>query len=245
MSLDRVGPEIELKIIKILSLGLLCFVVGLNFPLETQSSSISPSPPVLETLNSDIQQVLMVDASSGSSKADLTVWEKRQNHWQSVFESMPAVVGRNGVVSSDQKKEGDGHTPSGIYALGTAFGYAPTVLTKLSYRPVTTHDFWVDDPTSIQYNRWVTDTPHAKSFERLKREDDLYKYAVVIEYNTNPVVPGKGSAIFLHVWRDFVTPTAGCVALSEENIVRLLSWLDHSRHPVIIITPSAKESSVQ
>lgn len=234
---------------QVFSVVFLCLAVaGFNFPPEKlleESSPIFSSLPILETLNSDIQQVLIVEAYSGSSRVDLTAWEKKQNRWQIVFDPMSAVVGRNGLASPDEKKEGDGCTPSGIYLLGTAFGYAPSVLTKLSYRPVATQDFWVDDPTSAQYNRWVTEMPPDKSFERLKRDDDLYKYAVVIEYNTNPIVPGKGSAIFLHVWRDSVTPTAGCVALSEENMVRLLSWLDRSRHPVIIIGSQAQGSSAQ
>ena len=72
--------------------------------------------------------------------------------------------------------------------------------------------------------------------EALRRGDDLYKYAVVIEYNTDPVVPGLGSAIFMHVWRGAGQPTAGCVAMAEADLLRFLRWLDIRRNPVIIFS---------
>ena len=69
----------------------------------------------------------------------------------------------------------------------------------------------------------------------LRRNDHLYEYAVVIGYNTNPVVKGNGSAIFLHVWRGPEAPTAGCVALDRSDLVALLAWLDASRHPRVVM----------
>ena len=169
--------------------------------------------------------------------ASLECWEKVGKKWYRVFESIPAVVGRNGLTSYDDEKiEGDGRTPTGIFKLRRAFGYLPTVQTGLSYSQVTDSDVWVDDPNSPQYNQWVRGTPHAKSFEKLRRDDDLYKYAIVIEYNTDPIVPGKGSAIFLHVWRDDQTPTAGCVAVSEEDLLKLLTWLKADSEPIIVLT---------
>lgn len=185
-------------------------------------------------LQAGVEQALIVHQDSTDIyKATLTVWEKNDGTWQPVFDSMPAVIGRNGLAPLNEKKEGDGRTPSGIYKLGTAFGYGKRIDTKLFYRQVSEDDHWVDDPESPQYNQWVTGNPRAKSFENLKRNDDLYKYAVVIEYNISPIKPGEGSAIFLHVWRASDKPTAGCVAVDEANIKRLLSWLDQSKKPVI------------
>ena len=107
--------------------------------------------------------------------------------------------------------------------------------TKLPYRQATADDFWVDDPASPQYNRWVSGKTDAKSFEKLRQP--AYKYAAVIEYNTDPVVPGKGSAIFLHVWSGPEKATAGCVAVRAQTMQDLLSWLDKDRHPVIVLNP--------
>ena len=148
---------------------------------------------------------------------------------------MPAVIGRNGLADAGQKKEGDGKTPSGIYDLGTAFGYSPSVKTGLDYRQTGADDFWVDDAASAQYNQWVKGVVRANSFEKLKRDDHLYALAVVIEYNTRPVVPGAGSAIFLHVWRRYDHATAGCVALSQRYLRHILKHLDRSKGPVIIL----------
>ncbi len=207
-----------------------------KFTAAAPSQPSSAVPGVLFNLNKDVHQALVVEEIlPGSSHAQLTAWEWNGGQWQKAFPAMNAMLGNNGLVAKGEKIEGDGKTPSGIFKLGTAFGYALTVPTKLGYRQVTDKDVWVDDPDSPQYNQWVSDTPQAKSFEKMKRDDDLYKYGVVIEYNTDPIVLGKGSAIFLHVWRNGDSPTSGCVALAEENVQRILSWLDQSAKPVIIL----------
>jgi L,D-peptidoglycan transpeptidase YkuD (ErfK/YbiS/YcfS/YnhG family) len=148
---------------------------------------------------------------------------------------MPVALGRNGIAAKDAKKEGDGYTPSGIYLITTAFGYTDQINTKLNYRKVTDNDFWVDDINSPQYNQWVSGRPQAQSFEEMRRKDNLYAQGAIIEYNTNPIVPGKGSAIFLHIWRNYYKPTAGCVATSQRNIRRLLQWLDKDKGAMIVL----------
>jgi len=196
----------------------------------------------LLNLEADVEQALIVHPNPETIyQASLTAWEKTSGEWTQIFDSMPAVIGRNGMATLNEKREGDGRTPSGIYRLGTAFGYENNIDTKLSYRQVTENDHWVDDPESTQYNQWIIGPPEAKSFENLKRDDDLYKYAVVIEYNTSPIKQGEGSAIFLHVWRAPDKPTAGCVAADEANVKRLLNWLDQSRQPVILLNISPKD----
>ena len=203
-----------------------------------QASADESIPPIFQTLNSGISQVITVQSiSPEKSKAVLSGWEKKDGDWQKIS-AIEAVLGRNGFALEGQKQEGDGKTPSGIFPLKRAFGYLKKVSTGLEYRQVTSQDFWIDDPAADQYNRWVTvvGTPQADSFERLKRDDDLYKYGIVIEYNTDPVIPGKGSAIFIHVWRGADGgPTAGCVGVSQENMVKLLSWLKRSQNPAIIL----------
>ena len=182
---------------------------------------------------SSAKQIILV--RDKGIQASLECWEKVGKRWHRAFESIPAVVGRNGLAAEGEKQEGDGRTPTGIFKLRRAFGYLPSVETGLKYTQVTENDFWVDDPGSLQYNQWVKGIPNAKSFEKLRRDDDLYKYAIVIEYNTDPIVPWEGSAIFLHVWRDDKTPTAGCLAVSEENLVKLLMWLKVDNKPIIIL----------
>jgi L,D-peptidoglycan transpeptidase YkuD (ErfK/YbiS/YcfS/YnhG family) len=171
----------------------------------------------------------------GVKRTALTIWECGNEGWTRVEGPIPCTIGRNRLAVAGEKREGDGRTPRGIFRLGLAFGSEPHVETKLDYRQATADDFWIDDPKSLQYNRWVHGKPAAKSFEKLMIDD--YKYAAVIEYNTNPVVPGRGSAIFLHVWEGENKPTSGCVAVQEANLKFLLAWLDKAKNPVIVIDP--------
>lgn len=207
----------------------------------TVSTSIKlPQPPFNAQLSMEHQQVVAVESISGV-RAKLTPWEFKSGRWHPVSGAIASTVGRNGIAPINTKREGDGRTPSGIFDLNLAFGYEPSVATKLKYRQATDNDFWVDDPRSIQYNQWVIGQPQTVSFEYLRRKDDLYKIGIVIEYNTQPVVPGNGSAIFLHIWKGEGEPTSGCVALSENNLRKLLSWLDPRRKPVIFISePKSK-----
>lgn len=193
-------------------------------------------PFPLENISPEIQQAIVVqEKSSGSSQGELTAWKRKEGTWQKLLGPIEVMLGRNGLAPENEKREGDGRTPSGIFNLQRAFGYLPLVGTGLVYAQVTENDFWIDDVESPEYNQWVKGPAQAKSFEYLKRKDDLYKYAIVVEYNTNPVVQEMGSAIFLHIWRGADQPTAGCVAMDEQNILELLHWLDRDKNPVIIL----------
>jgi L,D-peptidoglycan transpeptidase YkuD (ErfK/YbiS/YcfS/YnhG family) len=154
---------------------------------------------------------------------------------------MVASLGRAGVVGAVDKIEGDGCTPAGIYSLGLVFGSELTVATAMPYRQATAEDVWVDDPAAVSYNTWVKGPLAGYSAEQLLRADGLYRYVIVIEYNTRPVVCGKGSAIFIHPWLEDLRPTAGCVALAEDNLRRLLAWLEPTKAPTIILQQADSE----
>jgi L,D-peptidoglycan transpeptidase YkuD (ErfK/YbiS/YcfS/YnhG family) len=85
-------------------------------------------------------------------------------------------------------------------------------------------DGWVDDRKDPNYNRLVK-LPYSASHEEMWMAEGLYDLVVVIGYNTDPVVPGRGSAIFLHVAREDFSPTAGCIAIARDVLVRLLGLL--------------------
>ena len=78
-------------------------------------------------------------------------------------------------------------------------------------------------------------TTTANSYENLLLKTDAYKYCMVIEYNTNPIIKGKGSAIFFHLAVSKPSFTAGCVAIDEENMKLMVNWLDPKRNPTIIM----------
>jgi L,D-peptidoglycan transpeptidase YkuD (ErfK/YbiS/YcfS/YnhG family) len=183
-------------------------------------------------------QIILVRESKGPSSSGYFVFtfEKKQDHWEWVSGPTEASIGRNGFALPGKKREGDGKTPSGIFSLRRTFGYDKTITTKMPYRQATEEDLWVDDPNAPDYNRWVKKgETGAASYEKMKREDVQYKYGIVIEYNTGPVIKRHGSAIFFHVWKRKDSPTAGCVAVSEEDIVKILEWLDPNAFPLIVI----------
>lgn len=180
-------------------------------------------------------QIVVVTGKRDSIRAKLELFENSASGRQLVFGPVPAVVGKNGIADMGQKREGDGKTPQGLFNIESAFGYADEIATRLNYFKATSLDKWIDDVASPNYNQWIRGQTRAKSFENLKRSDDLYKYAFVIGYNREPVIRGHGSAIFAHVWKNAESGTAGCVAIEEDQMKKLLSLLDKSKKPIISI----------
>lgn len=139
--------------------------------------------------------------------------------------SAVAAVGRSGVKFD--KHEGDGGTPAGTYRLVSVYFRRDRIAAPASGLPVTPltpNDGWVDEPNDVNYNRLVS-LPYPASAEQMWRDDDLYDLLVVIGYNTAPVIPGAGSAIFLHVTAPDFAPTAGCVAVEKVVLLGLVPLL--------------------
>jgi L,D-peptidoglycan transpeptidase YkuD (ErfK/YbiS/YcfS/YnhG family) len=195
-----------------------------------------------------------------SSAGNLQRYQSIGEKWRSIGKPIPVSVGRNGLAwgrgiyrnaeGARAKQEGDGCAPAGIFRLGPAFGYAPRPPAgcELIYRPITERDYFVDAPAANGYNRWVT-IPARKpnrpeklwpSFERMKRPDQLYEFGIVVQQNDRPVMKGRGSAIFLHVWRNAGVPTVGCTAMARDDLLALLRWLDPNQEPLLVQAP-AKE----
>lgn len=182
------------------------------------------------------KQVLLVyNETPEESKAILLAFEKTEKGWQQSFDPIPAGIGRNGFAAEGEKREGDGKSPSGLFDLGQLFTYEKVVNTKMPFTQSTTDDKWIDDPESPDYNKHIRGETDAKSFENLLLESDYYKYCIVIEYNTNPIEKGKGSAIFFHLNGKKYESTAGCVAISEKDMLAVLKWLDPVKNPMILM----------
>ena len=161
--------------------------------------------------------------------------EKKDNHWVVKQEPVNVGIGKNGFAMPFNKREGDGKSPTGIYRLGKLYTYEKQLNTLLEYQHTTSEDKWIDDPNSDDYNTYVKGFTNAKSYENLLLKTDAYKYCMVIEYNTNPIIKGKGSAIFFHLAVKKPSFTAGCVAIDEENMKLMVNWLDPKRNPTIIM----------
>lgn len=137
------------------------------------------------------------------------------------------ALGKSGIAT--KLGEGDKITPVGTYPLLEVF-YRPDRVrrpaTDLPMQTTSPIDAWCDDPTDTQnYNKFVH-LPHPGSFENLWRDDEVYDVVVVIGYNVNPVIAGKGSCIFMHIARPGYTPTYGCIALNRPDMLRVLKALD-------------------
>jgi L,D-peptidoglycan transpeptidase YkuD (ErfK/YbiS/YcfS/YnhG family) len=181
-------------------------------------------------------QLVTVSARPHATTGSLSVWTRRGTCWRRVDGPWVAHLGRSGITT--RKREGDGATPAGTYRLGsTVYGIEPDPGLRLRYHRLACGDWWDEDPGSPTYNtfrhvRCGLAPPFGGDSEALWRISPQYRYFAVVDYNTGPVVPGRGSAIFLHV---AVGPTAGCVSLPEARLLRLLRWLRPSAHPLIRI----------
>ena len=138
---------------------------------------------------------------------------------------LPCALGRGGRTAA--KREGDGATPIGRFALREVF-YRPDRIarprTGLPVRPIRPDAGWCDDPKDRNYNRPIRQ-PYRASAERLWRTDALYDLFVVIGYNDRPRILGRGSAIFMHVAGPGFAATEGCVALRRNDLRRVLELL--------------------
>jgi L,D-peptidoglycan transpeptidase YkuD (ErfK/YbiS/YcfS/YnhG family) len=135
------------------------------------------------------------------------------------------AIGSSGIARKET--EGDGITPLGVFPLREVF-YRADRLAKpdcvLPTRAIAEQDGWCDAPDDSHYNRLVR-LPYPASAEQMWREDHLYDLVVVIGFNDDPVMAGKGSAIFLHLAHSDYAPTAGCVALAQADLRAALAQL--------------------
>lgn len=137
----------------------------------------------------------------------------------------PCALGRSGRRAI--KREGDGATPVGAFAVRRAF-YRPDRLlrpqTRLPLRSLDPRDGWCDAVGDRNYNRKVTH-PYPASAEHMWRQDHLYDLVIVLDHNERPRVQGGGSAVFIHVARPGYEPTAGCIAFERHHLLRLMKLL--------------------
>jgi L,D-peptidoglycan transpeptidase YkuD (ErfK/YbiS/YcfS/YnhG family) len=144
-----------------------------------------------------------------------------------------AAIGPGGIAIKGG--EGDGITPRGRFAIREIFYRADRIArpnVKLPLHAIAEHDGWCDAPTDPNYNRLVT-LPYPASAENMWRDDHLYDLVAVLGYNDDPVMPGKGSAIFLHLAKPDYAHTHGCVALAFADALAALEQLQPGDEIVI------------
>jgi L,D-peptidoglycan transpeptidase YkuD (ErfK/YbiS/YcfS/YnhG family) len=236
-------------------------VVGWCVSALAQAGALQLIPPARST------QVIVVTTSDWNAvEGQLRRYERAtaDEKWRPVGDPISIVVGKNGlgwgvgvIVTDDAqvrstgdpvKREGDGKSPAGVFALGTAFGYAAEPLQglKMPYLNLTASIECVDDPGSTHYNRIMDRSviaPDWNSSEHMRDAGESYRWGVVIDHNStvtgdaNLPKPGGGSCVFLHIWHSHDQGTAGCTAMPQTQLETLLTWLDPARHPLLVQLP--------
>ncbi|MXV14724.1 L,D-transpeptidase family protein [Hufsiella ginkgonis] len=210
------------------------------------------TPAAEKALPAACEQLVVVKTGDWNhTRGTLSGYYKVNGKWEKAFTSFSIVVGRSGLAWGNGlqpeswtkgkiKKEGDGNAPAGIFPLTRLFSYAG-ITSKLRSIKVDDHTFCVDDTASANYNRIVnTDTlsKNWTSAETMRLKTDGYKYGIVVAYNTETPVAGNGSCIFMHIWKDNASPTAGCTAMTERNMLRLIAFLDKTKYPLLVQLPA-------
>jgi len=229
------------------------FTILLFLNLSLQSLPKKRSP-----MDSCYELVVVTTADWNSSQATLRRYSRSniRSPWKEIGEPIAVVVGKTGLawgkgaISVDAqvgkaddpvKKEGDGRAPAGVFYLTKIFGYTAQPLPgwKMPYQYLSSSVECVDDAKSKFYNRIVdrsSVTPDWDSSEHMLRQDDLYRWGVLVDHNPVPD-PGAGSCIFMHIWRGAGQPTVGCTAMPQADLESLIAWLDPRRSPVLVQLP--------
>jgi L,D-peptidoglycan transpeptidase YkuD (ErfK/YbiS/YcfS/YnhG family) len=173
---------------------------------------------------------------------DLIVTPDHKGGWHARQDDQlyACALGRNGVVPAAEKREGDGASPLGHWHVQRVLyrpdrGAPPDCL--FSRQEIRACDGWCDAPEDRNYNQQVA-LPYRASHEVLWRDDRLYDVLVVLDHNSDPTLPGRGSAIFLHCAKPGYPPTAGCVALARPDLEAVLKRFELGDAVVISQTPS-------
>lgn len=206
------------------------------------------------------QLVLVTTPGWNATTGTLRTFERDAGGaWREVLGAAPVTVGRNGSAwglglhpgqaGGPAKQEGDGRAPAGVFAIGTAFGYAATARTALPYAAMQRSHWCMDVVDSPLYNRIVDARDVGEAAVRgstepmrldLHANGDLrYRNGFVIEHNPQAVA-GAGSCIFAHLWGKPGQPTAGCTAMAPDSMQRLYGWLRADARPVFVLLPQGE-----
>lgn len=207
-------------------------------------------PINLNTRFNTEQLILVTTDTWNKIEGKMAVYEYKGNRWMPVFTEIPIVTGRSGMAwgtglhkaelnKGKLKREGDGNSPAGIFHLSGLFGYED-IRSEMNSLKVDNQTFCVDDSKSIYYNQIVKSDTVKKdwnSAETMRMKSDVYKFGIFVDYNVKPAIPDMGSCIFMHIWSGSKNPTAGCTAMKESDILKLIDFLDKRKNPILVQIP--------
>lgn len=217
---------------------------------------LADAPLPATPLEGSRQLVVVVTDGWDSDHGVLSLWQRSTGAgWSRTHAPVAVTVGRkgsawglglHGTQPGVQKREGDGRSPAGVFAIGPSFGAAPAFDTRLPYQHMDAGDWCIDVPASPLYNRIVDvaevgEAAIEGSTEPMRRDlhadgDQRYSRGLVVQHNVG-ASSGAGSCIFVHVWGAPGQPTAGCTAMDGAALDRLLAALDPSLSPRFVLLP--------
>jgi len=213
-------------------------------PAATATGRDTAIPPCSRTLANQLadtgsarQLVTVASLKSSSQTGAVRAWERRGDCWVPVAGPWQAWLGIKGI--SERKREGDLKTPSGAFGIQPVmYGLAPKPGVRYRWHRIVCGDWWVEDPRSPSYNTFRhvpcgAKPPFRTTSEDMSKSPTAYRYLAVIDYNTHPIVPSRGSGIFLHVSHG--NPTLGCVSLPLPQLLKLLRWFAPAKEPLVVI----------
>ncbi len=228
-------------------------------PRDGERNGVPAAAPPAKVPKRD--QLLVVRSRSWSAATGtLQRYERADAQpWQAIGLAIAVNLGRRGMAwgrglhepasagpDAPLKKEGDGKSPAGLFALGHAFGSAPNLPETsrgFPYLQSGTQSYCVEDTRSTLYNSIIDAREvEQKTWERwspLLRSDGLFRWGVVVRQNDAPPEIGAGSCVFLHVWRGPGQGTSGCTAMAASDIEETLIWLDEAASPRLVQLPEA------
>ena len=241
----------------ITSLAIVFSIIFSSFAFTTLPSPTHAAPTIPAVLNTvgDSNQVVLVQAPNWkSTRGTLRAFERTNGKWIEVVSTIPADLGYGGLVPGKERRQGTGKTPTGTYAITTSFGRKADPGTKLDYIRVDRNDAWTYNPRyPSTYNMFQSAnrswSSYGKYVERLYSYGKQYNYVAVLDYNLPPgkITQGArginrtteyantqmGGGIFLHVSNG--NRTAGCIAITEKVMKRIMNWVDPEENPVVLI----------
>jgi L,D-peptidoglycan transpeptidase YkuD (ErfK/YbiS/YcfS/YnhG family) len=215
--------------------------------------------PAFELPEQSTQVIVGTAADWDSSYVKLVLYERQPGGpWKAIGAPWNGRLGRNGLVwgrglhpvpaGAKTKTEGDKRAPAGVFDLGGAWGYAPSIekAPSLNYVQVGSRDLWYEDPASAYYNQYRRIEHEPRTAEekkaQMKQGDHAHSLKLFISHNAYPrIQPGAGSSIFFHIWRSGGNAaTAGCTTMSEENLKGLIAAVVPERRPLYVLLPEAE-----
>lgn len=231
------------------SLGIISF--------STPATTTTSIPLIPISLAQSQQLVVVIPQNWDTAEAKLYRYQRENDYqaWQRAGNPIPVVIGKNGMgwgvqlqqyhLTGPYKHEGDNKAPAGVFPFGTAFGFAATSNKdiRLTYTPLTDTTVCVDDTSSQYYNQIINSAKiPANSWHSGEKMRTVpgYVWGAMIDYNTPKPVPGKGSCIFMHIWKSPTKGTAGCTAMTEIHVKEMLAWLNPTKKPLMVALPQAE-----